>query len=377
MRLEYQEYEARKIVNVRKHVDGWFWDKYSAHPYIGCRSGCLFCYERGSYYLKKEHLRNFDTQIRVKINAVELLHKELASLEPDVISCGDWQEPAESCYGLSRDMLKVVQEYGFPVFIVERSPTLTRDLDLLVAINKGSWVGVAISISSTEAVLKRAFEPHSPGVRRRLAAMERLALEGILVGTALMPVLPYVGDSDSHLEDVISATRNRGGKFVLAGGLTMSGLQAELSMKAVKSINNSMEEKWYALYKWGKRGNREYSLPRSYSARIGRKVRDLCAKYGLDDRLSRYIPPGNLGINKRIAERLHRKAYDLELEEAQMFRIWAYRRAAWTVDELPESIATIYSQKSKKGLVKLPNIGTRIASQIAEWIREEAKNEQY
>jgi DNA polymerase (family 10) len=74
---------------------------------------------------------------------------------------------------------------------------------------------------------------------------------------------------------------------------------------------------------------------------------------------------------------LHRKAYDLELEEAQMFRIWAYRRAAWTVDELPESIATIYSQKSKKGLVKLPNIGTRIASQIAEWIREEAKNEQY
>jgi DNA repair photolyase len=22
----------------------WFWDKYSAHPYIGCEHGCEYCY---------------------------------------------------------------------------------------------------------------------------------------------------------------------------------------------------------------------------------------------------------------------------------------------------------------------------------------------
>jgi DNA repair photolyase len=45
MNLEFQEYQAKKILNVHKHVDGgWFWDKYSAHPYIGCRHGCEFCY---------------------------------------------------------------------------------------------------------------------------------------------------------------------------------------------------------------------------------------------------------------------------------------------------------------------------------------------
>ena len=48
MNLKFQEYNARKIVNVHKHVDGpWFWGKYTAHPYVGCRSGCDFCYLRG------------------------------------------------------------------------------------------------------------------------------------------------------------------------------------------------------------------------------------------------------------------------------------------------------------------------------------------
>jgi len=38
MDLEFQEYRPRKIVNVHRHVDGpWFWGKYSAHPYVGCR----------------------------------------------------------------------------------------------------------------------------------------------------------------------------------------------------------------------------------------------------------------------------------------------------------------------------------------------------
>jgi DNA repair photolyase len=47
MKLEFHEYQVRKIVNIHKHVDGpWFWGKYTAHPYVGCRSGCEFCYER-------------------------------------------------------------------------------------------------------------------------------------------------------------------------------------------------------------------------------------------------------------------------------------------------------------------------------------------
>ena len=110
MRLEFREYRVRKIVNVHRHVDGpWFWGKYSAHPYVGCRSGCDFCYLRGGRYLGGRDPATFDALIQVKTNAVELLRRELARLERDVIACGDWQQPAEDRYRLSRAMLEVVR----------------------------------------------------------------------------------------------------------------------------------------------------------------------------------------------------------------------------------------------------------------------------
>ena len=199
MKLEFQEYRARKIVNVHKHVDGpWFWNKYTAHPYVGCRSGCEFCYLRGGRYLGRRDPDTFDTLIQVKVNAVDLLRKELSRLDHEVIVCGDWQRPAEDRYRLSRGMLEVVRDLGFPLFIVERSPLLTRDLDLLVEINRRAWVSVTFSMSNVDPALKRAFEPRSPGVKRRLQAMEKLANAGILVGTSLMPILPFVGDDEAN-----------------------------------------------------------------------------------------------------------------------------------------------------------------------------------
>jgi DNA repair photolyase len=189
--LEFQEYKVRKIVNVHHHTDSWFWDKYSAVPYVGCRSGCEFCYLRGGTYLGRRDPNGFDSQIRVKINAPERLRKELARLDPDVIACGDWQQPVEDRYRLSRAMLEVVCDLQFPLLVIERSPLITRDLDLLVEINRRAWVGVIFSFSYVDRELKRVFEPRSPGLNHRLEAMEKLAGAGIQVGTALMPVIPW------------------------------------------------------------------------------------------------------------------------------------------------------------------------------------------
>jgi len=374
MKLEFQEYRVRKIVNVHKHVDGpWFWGKYTAHPYVGCRSGCAFCYSRGSRYLGRRDPKTFDTLIQVKINAVELLRKELPRLGRDVIACGDWQRPAEDRYRLSRGMLEVVRDFDFPLFIVERSPLLTRDLDLLVEINRQAWVGVVLSISSLDPILKRAFEPRSPGVRRRLRAMAQLAEAGILVGTGLMPVLPFVGDDEAHLEEVIRATKDHGGTFVLGSGLTMDGAQAERTLAAARRLDPALEARWRELYDWEEGGKPNYSPPGAYNARLGLLIRELCGRYGLLDRMPRYIAPGALAVNKRVGERLFLKTYDLELEEASDYRIWAYRKAAWTVDEWPESVAEIYEARGEAGLRELPGIGKKLAKEIAGYLQEEER----
>jgi DNA repair photolyase len=369
MNLEFREYQATKILNVHKHVDGgWFWDKYSAHPYVGCRSGCEFCYSRGGHYLGTRDPATFDTLIQVKTNAPELLRKEIARRAPDVIVCGDWQQPAEEKFGLSRRMLAVALEFGFPVLAIERSPLITRDLDLLQEIKERSWAGVVMSFSNVDPVLKNIFEPCSPGLDSRLEAMETIARAGILVGMSLTPILPLIGDDEAHLEAAIRAAKNHGASFILGAGLTMDGAQAERTLSAAKQLDPALEAKWRKLYGWPEGGKPNYGTLPDYSARLGRKVREICMHYDLRYRMPRYIGSGPLSANKRIAEMLFLKTYDLELEEAMQQRIGTYRKAAQLVDEWPESLARIHEAKGFAGLTSVPGIGKSIAAEIAHFI---------
>jgi len=370
MQLKFQEYRSRKLVNVHRYGDGpWFWTKYSAHPYVGCRSGCEFCYLRGGRYLGRRDPESFDTLIQVKVNAVELLQKELARLTPEVIACGDWQQPAEDRYRLSREMLKVVRDLAFPLFIVERSPLVTRDLDLVIEMNKRAWVGVVFSLSNLDSKLKHAFEPRSPGLQRRLQAMAELAQAGILVGTTVMPIIPFAGDDRVPLEEVVAATKDHGGSFVLAGGLTMDGVTAQRTIEAAQQLHPELEQSFRSLYNWKENNAPNYSPPRAYSAKLGVLVRELCERHGLKDRMPRYIMPGPLAINKQVAEKLFLKTYDLELAQADTYRIWAYRKAAWAVDECAESIAEIYRRNGESGLQKLSGVGKSVAAEIGQWLR--------
>jgi len=344
MKLEYQEYQPRKIVNTHRHVDGpWYWNRYGAHPYVGCRSGCEFCYLRGGRYLGRRNPDTFDTLVQVKTNAAALLRRELSGQPSEIIACGDWQQPADERYRLSRAMLKVIWELRFPLFVVERSPLLLRDIDLLEAINARSWVGVVISFSNLDPALKRAFEPRSPGLKRRLETMEKLAQAGILVGASLMPIIPFAGDDEGHLSETVRATKEHGGKFVLAGGLTMAGAQAGRTLAAAEKFDCSLAMRWQKLSGRNGKGELNHGPPRAYAARLGLRVRELCARFGLADRMPRYAGTGPLALNKRLAEKLYLAAYDLELAQASLQRVWAYRKAAWAVDDWPESLGLTYN----------------------------------
>ncbi len=374
MELEYQEYRAKKIVNVHKHVDGpWFWNKYSAHPYIGCRSGCEFCYLRGGRYLGKRDPATFDTLIQVKTNAAELLRHELNKLPREILTCGDWQQPAEEKYRLSREMLKVVLDEGFPLFIVERSPLLARDLDLLQEINKKTWVGVVLSYSNVDDTLKHVFEPHSPGIRRRLETMRQLADAGILVGASLMPIIPFAGDDERRLTDAIRATRDHGGSFVLGGGLSMEGVQAERTLAAAEAYDPELASKWRKFYRWDENHKPMYSAPAVYHARLGRRVREICEREGVAWRMRRYVAEGPLALNKRLAEQLYLKTYDLELQEANSYRIWAYRKAAWALDDLSENAAEILETRGEARLRAALGVGASLATEIAHLAKTESE----
>jgi DNA polymerase (family 10) len=81
--------------------------------------------------------------------------------------------------------------------------------------------------------------------------------------------------------------------------------------------------------------------------------------------------PRNLHVPLENAEvaRIFREIADLlEIEGANPFRVRAYRTAARTVEEWPESVADLVRQDSKK-LQELPGIGADLAGKIEEIVR--------
>ena len=77
-------------------------------------------------------------------------------------------------------------------------------------------------------------------------------------------------------------------------------------------------------------------------------------------------PPLPLAENERIAQWLRQMAELLHAQQANPFRVGAYRRAADTIERLQVSVRDVLADRGREGLDELPGIGRGIASVIAE-----------
>ena len=353
-RVEYRIYKAKRILNKYKHADSWFWNRYSAHPYVGCEHACEYCYARADKYLHTDTPEDFSRIIKVKRNAPELLRKELQNVRKDVIVTADYQ-PVESKMGLSRKMLEVVRDLGFPVHVVEKSDLVLRDLDLLKEIHEKSWACISFSFSTSDEDVSRIVEPIAPPPRKRLEAMKKIADAGVLTGANLMPVLPFITDSEEMMEDVIKQVKNCGGTFVLIGGLTLDDNVRTRYFQLLKNRFPQLLPKYENLYK---------SDILEYYGTMSEKAGEITRQYGLKDRIPRYC----LNFNQKVAEKLFDTVYRIESKDSK--RAWVYRKAAWQVDDLEKDIRTI------KDVRTLPAIGEKMARVIGEIVEElNEKNE--
>lgn len=73
--------------------------------------------------------------------------------------------------------------------------------------------------------------------------------------------------------------------------------------------------------------------------------------------------------NADIADRLRQAADLLEQQDANRFRVQAYRRAADTLIALDRPLARILDQGGQDALMALPGIGRSLAAAIAEMVR--------
>jgi DNA repair photolyase len=368
-RAEFIPYRPKTVLNKGKRADHWFWTRYSAYPYLGCQHGCLFCYCRERKYCPHDDPADFAFKIKVKENAPELLRRGLSRAPLDVVFTGDYQ-PAERKFGLSRKLLEVCLELGFPVFILERSPLVLRDLDLIREIHKKARAVVMFSLISAPGspgyAHVRQMENLSPPPEKRFAAMAKLAAAGIPTGACLMPLLPGLCDDPASLENVLRWTADHGGQFILAGGLTLADQQREFFLQILHERFPDLEGLYGRLYPPGSYGPAGAPWPP-----VARRIRELCAKTGLLDRVPRPIVPGEKrALNKRVVEALANRAYDLELEGVSASEIWAYRKAAWAVEDLEQEIGLLYRTMGVKGLQSIPQVDPALARMIEQLLQD-------
>jgi hypothetical protein len=254
------------------------------------------------------------------------------------------------------------------VLVLERSPLVVRDLDLLQAIEAKARAVVMFSILSTpeSKVYQQVhfMEGLAPPAEKRFKAMEKLSAAGILTGTALMPVLPGIGDDEQNLKDVVRWTAAHGGKFVLFGGLTLADQQREYYLQVIDQHFPELSDRYRKSYPLG-----SYGPSGEWSHRREIRVHEWCGQYGISDRMPRPIIPGDKReLNKRIVEAFAYQEHLLELNKAPEPQIWNYRKAAWAIEDLEQDIGLVYRLMGVKGLASIPSVGPVMAKEIEQLI---------
>ena len=78
--------------------------------------------------------------------------------------------------------------------------------------------------------------------------------------------------------------------------------------------------------------------------------------------------PSAPAVNLDVAEHFREAADLLEAQDADPFRVRAYRQGASTLTQLDRSVETIYKQEGRDGLEDLPNIGVSLTNAIVEML---------
>ena len=219
--------QAKSIIATNTSPDISF--SQSINPYRGCEHGCIYCYARPTHaYLGHSPGLDFETRLYAKVNAAELLEKELAHprYEPKVIALGtvtDPYQPIERDHRITREVLEVLDRASHPVGIVTKSTGVVRDIDILARMAERDLVKVAISVTSLDRRIARSMEPRAATPPKRIDAIRQLTSAGIPVAVMVAPIIPAL--TDSEIEKILETAREAGAQ---SAGYVLLRLPLEL-----------------------------------------------------------------------------------------------------------------------------------------------------
>lgn len=276
---------AKTIVTATKSRE-WFGIDYNMNIYRGCCHGCIYCDSRSDCY----HIEDFD-RVRAKENALLTIRNDLRrKVRTGVVGTGamsDPYNPFEKELLLTRHALELIDAFSFGAAIATKSTLLARDMDILQTIREHSPVLCKVTITTADDNLSKKLEPGVPPSSERFAMVEALNKAGIFAGILLMPVLPWLEDSEENILSIVRLAHQAGARFIYgAFGMTLRGNQREWYYNRLEEL--FPDQGLADLYR--RRYGYQYQCSSPNAARLWKLFSRECDKYKILCRMKDIIP---------------------------------------------------------------------------------------
>lgn len=274
------EIRAKSIIN-RVPGESLVPFRWTINPYRGCTHACVYCFARRTHeYLDLDSGRDFDTKIMVKVNAGELVRKELAHPRwcGEPIAMGTNTDPyqrPEGRYRLMRQILAALRDFANPFSILTKGRLILRDSDLIEQAAKVTQVSLAVSVGFLDESLWRSVEPGTPRPRSRLDVVRRFADLGMGCSVLMAPILPALTDSEEQIDRAVAAIAAAGAQKVSPLVLHLRPGAREWFLAWLAREHPHLVPRYQALYR-----GRSYA-PRAYQEVVAARVRQAARRYGL------------------------------------------------------------------------------------------------
>ncbi len=275
------------------------------------------CFARNSHtYLDLDAGHDFDTQVVVKVNAVEVLTSQLRSRRwtHEHVAMGTNTDPyqrAEGRYALMPGIIRALADSGTPFNILTKGTVLARDLPLLAEVSADVPVGLGVSIALADRELQRSLEPGTASPQARLELVRKITEAGLPCGVFVAPVLPGLTDSVDQLDALLSAIADTGAAGVTVLPLHLRPGAREWFAKWLAREHPELVPSYRQIYARGANADVRY---RRW---LGRRVGPLLRRHGLapkdrrDSRTEATWPEGSLASIPEQATPVHQEQLEL------------------------------------------------------------------
>lgn len=205
--------EAPVLSTRRPTINEFFLSAYTLNIYTGCELGCPYC---DSWLFGN---RPLNETIHIPLDLPQRLSAELAQIDRGdliaITALSDPYQPAEQTYRITRQTLQVLADHGQPCLLLTKSASVLEDTILFQRIHEQSLAIVMTSLMTMDPHLAAKLEGKAPPPALRLEMLAELKRAGIPVGVALLPLMPYVNDTQAGIRGVLRACADAGIDFVV------------------------------------------------------------------------------------------------------------------------------------------------------------------